>query len=53
MPGVHGGTAIAETVFGLNNPGGKLPVTIYRSNYVNESDFLDMSISEGQGRTYR
>jgi beta-glucosidase len=28
MPGVHGGTALAETVFGDNNPGGKLPVTM-------------------------
>ena len=23
MPGVHGGTAIAETLWGMNNPGGK------------------------------
>jgi hypothetical protein len=53
MPGVHGATAIAETVFGLNNPGGKTPVTIYRSSYVDEVDFLDMAIAEGTGRTYR
>jgi beta-glucosidase len=26
MPGVQGGTAIAATIFGSNNPGGKLPV---------------------------
>lgn len=30
-PGTEGGTAIAETVFGLNNPGGKLPVSIPRT----------------------
>ena len=24
MPGVQGGTAIAETIFGSNNPGGKV-----------------------------
>lgn len=28
MPGVHGGTALAATVFGENNPGGKLPATV-------------------------
>ena len=30
-PGTEGGTAIAETVFGLNNPGGKLPISFPRS----------------------
>lgn len=29
-PGMEGGTAIAETVFGDNNPGGKLPFAIAR-----------------------
>ncbi len=29
-PGTEGGTAVAETVFGLNNPGGKLPVSFPR-----------------------
>eukprot|EP00047_Mylnosiga_fluctuans_P007107 m.251131 g.251131 ORF g.251131 m.251131 type:complete len:817 (-) comp17080_c0_seq1:24-2474(-) len=53
MPGVHGAQAIAETVFGLNNPGGKMPVTMYHSNYVNEVDFLNMSMTAGPGRSYR
>ena len=30
-PGTEGGTAIAETVFGFNNPGGKLPISFPRS----------------------
>ncbi len=30
-PGVAGGTAIARTLAGLNNPGGRLPVTFYAS----------------------
>jgi beta-D-xylosidase 4 len=50
---VHGATAIAQTIFGENNPGGKLPVTLYPSGYVNEVDFLDMSMEAGPGRSYR
>eukprot|EP00940_MAST-03C_sp_MAST-3C-sp2_P001367 g1367.t1 len=53
MPGVHGGQAIAETVFGENNPGGKLPVTIFSSEYFDKVDFLNMSMLNGPGRTYR
>ena len=30
-PGTEGGTAVAETVFGLNNPGGRLPVSFPRN----------------------
>ncbi len=30
-PGTEGGTAIAETVLGLNNPGGKLPISFPRA----------------------
>jgi len=29
-PGTEGGSAIAETVFGFNNPGGRLPVSLPR-----------------------
>ena len=48
-PGEEGGAAIAETLFGDCNPGGRLPVTWYRS--------LDQLPPFGdyrmQGRTYR
>jgi len=53
MPGVHGAQAVAETIFGENNPGGKMPVTMYHSSYVNEVDFLDMSMVAGPGRSYK
>ena len=52
MPGVHGGTALAATIFGDNNPGGKMPVTMYPQRYVNETDFLSMSMSNRSYKYY-
>ena len=53
--GQAAGLAIAETLFGLNVPGGKLPVTVYPPNYVRQVRFHDMRIAPGSGpgRTYR
>ncbi|EIZ78368.1 glycosyl hydrolase family 3 N terminal domain protein [Novosphingobium sp. Rr 2-17] len=48
-PGEEGGTALAETLGGINNPSGRLPVTFYRST----SDlpaYVDYSMKE---RSYR
>jgi len=48
-PGEQGGTAIAQTLAGTMNPGGRLPVTFYRD----ASDlppFVDYGM---KGRTYR
>eukprot|EP00750_Incisomonas_marina_P026573 INCI5925.5.p1 GENE.INCI5925.5~~INCI5925.5.p1 ORF type:complete len:777 (+),score=135.25 INCI5925.5:23-2353(+) len=53
MPGAFGASAVAEGVFGTVNPGGKLPATMYNSSYINEVDFLDMSMQAGPGRSYR
>jgi beta-D-xylosidase 4 len=53
MPGIFGAQVIAETLFGINNPGGKMPVTMYQSNYINQVDFLNMSMTNGVGRSYR
>ncbi len=48
-PGVAGGTAIARTLAGLNNPGGRLPVTFYAS-LDDVPPFTDYSM---KNRTYR
>jgi beta-glucosidase len=48
-PGVEGGTAIARTLAGLNNPAGRLPVTFY-SGVDDLPAFTDYSL---EGRTYR
>jgi beta-glucosidase-like glycosyl hydrolase len=47
------GTALAETLFGGNNPGGRLPVTWYESD--DELDHFDdyhIRGENGKGRTY-
>ena len=48
-PGVDGGTAIARTLAGQNNPAGRLPVTFYAS-LDGLPDFTDYGL---KGRTYR
>jgi beta-glucosidase len=48
-PGQAGGTAIAETLFGENNPSGRLPVTFYASTD-QLPPFNDYAM---KGRTYR
>jgi len=48
-PGEEGGTAIAETLSGKNNPAGRLPVTFYK-DISQLPHFEDYSM---EGRTYR
>ena len=48
-PGVKGGTAIARTLAGENNPAGRLPVTFY-AGVSDLPAFTDYSM---KGRTYR
>jgi beta-glucosidase len=47
--GEEAGTAIAETLAGINNPAGRLPVTFYKSD-AQLPAFTDYSM---KGRTYR
>jgi beta-glucosidase len=52
-PGVDGGNAIARTLAGLNNPGGRLPVTFYAS-LDGLPAFTDYNFkTAASGRTYR
>ena len=48
-PGEEGGAAVAETLSGKNNPGGRLPVTFYKDVH-QLPNFEDYSM---RGRTYR
>jgi beta-glucosidase len=48
-PGQAGGTAVANALFGLFNPGGRLPVTFYRSS-AELPAFTDYQMAN---RTYR
>lgn len=48
-PGEEGGTAIADVIFGDYNPGGRLPVTFYKS-LDQVPDFENYNM---EGRTYR
>jgi len=52
-PGVEGGSAIARTLAGLNNPAGRLPVTFY-ANLDGLPAFTDYNFkTKAGGRTYR
>lgn len=52
-PGMHGGQAVAEAIFGDYNPGGKLPVTIYPGGYTDQVAMTEFSMARPPGRSYR
>jgi len=59
-PGQDGGTALMNIITGKTNPAGRLPVTQYPSDYVNQVPMTDMSLRPNStpgfinpGRTYR
>ena len=51
--GFAGAQALAEVIFGLVNPSGRLPHTVYRSNWQQITPMRDMSMQAGAGRSYR
>ena len=42
-PGFYGADAIASVIFGDYNPGGKLPVTIYNSQFTEQFNMVSLS----------
>ena len=51
-PSVRGAEALALALFGDENRFGKLPITIYPKDFM-KVDFLDFSMSNAPGRTYK
>jgi beta-glucosidase len=51
-PGEEGGTAVAQTLSGKNNPAGRLPVTFYK-DLSQLPNFESYAMEGNPGRTYR
>eukprot|EP01084_Bolivina_argentea_P000392 742_1 len=52
-PGYRGSEGIWNTIFGINNPSGKMAMTMYYSNFTSMVDWHSMDITEKPGRTYK
>jgi len=52
-PAVLGGKAIGASLFGIENRWGKLPVTMYPHDYVDQQPMTNYDMSVSPGRTYK
>jgi beta-glucosidase len=52
-PGALGGEALAQTLFGLSSPAGRLPFTIVKSLDDLPADYSSMGMADAPGRTHR
>ena len=52
-PGGAGGAAVAELLVGKSNRWGRLPVTMYRSDFVEQQALMQYSQTKYPGRTYK
>ena len=51
--GRFGPKALAQIIFGQVSPTGRLPYSIYPEVWANNTRMTDMSLSGGDGRTYK
>lgn len=49
----HTAMALAETLFGLHNRWGKMPVTVYPHAYIAEQPMTNYAMAKPPGRTYK
>lgn len=52
-PGPHGAQALAEGIMGEMNSWGRLPFTIYNSNFTRQAEMAQHDLRVSPGRTYR
>ena len=52
-PAAYGGQAIADSLFGKANRWGKLPITMYPHEYIQQQPLTNYDMSIAPGRTYR
>jgi hypothetical protein len=52
-PALRGAEALFLSLFGEANRWGRLPVTVYPAEYINEVDMYSFDMTKPPGRTYR